>query len=723
MLTIVADATREETYPAVGTVGREFPGRGYTINELAAWFAAPGKGSMAKAVLFAVFGSACLWGQAQPAANGPAGTPVDHASAYYHYALAHMYAEMAGTYRNRADYVNSAIENYKEAIKADPTASALSEELSDVYVQTGRLREGQADAEDALKKNPKDLTAHRLLARIYTRLIGDGQRVDESMLSRAMDEYKKITSLAPRDVDAWLMLGRLEKASDDSVGAEKAYKSALAIDPTNEDGLTGLALVYSDLGDNAKAAQLLKTLADSNPSPRALQALAAAYEQMHDYKMASQVLRQELSLNPANEKDVERALAQDLTLAMQLDEALAVYNEMVADDPEDANSFLRMSQIYRERRDFAKARSANDKAKALEPDSIEIRYNEVSILEAEDRVPEAAKLLTDILASTTKRSYSQGEKASRVALLDRLAALYRSVDQTEPAVEAYRQMADVDDSLAPRAAAQIIDTYRGGKEFAKAQQESDTASKKWPDDRVLRVTRDTLLAELGKTDEAASDLKKMFDGKTDRNTYVALADVYDKGRKFDDMAKSLDSAEKLSTTDDDKIGVWFMRGAMYERTNRVDKAEVEFRKVLKADPDNAGAMNYIGYMLADRNQRLQEALTIILQALEREPGNGAYLDSVGWAYFKLGRLEEAEKSLRRAVDKTPRDPTVHDHLAEALMKEGKVGEAVAQWQISLKEWDASSPAELRPEEVAGVKTKLETAKLKLAREGNPAAKN
>lgn len=284
-------------------------------------------------------------------------------------------------------------------------------------------------------------------------------------------------------------------------------------------------------------------------------------------------------------------------------------------------------------------------------------------------------------------------------------------------------MAEVDDSLAPRAAAQIIDTYRGGKEFAKAQQESDIAGKKWPDDRTLRVVRDTLLAELGKTDEAAGDLKKMFDGKTDRATYVALADVYEKGRKFDEMAKALDSAEKLSTTDDEKIAVWFMRGAMYERQNRVDKAEVEFRKVLKADPDNAGAMNYIGYMLADRNQRLPEALNIILQALEREPGNGAYLDSVGWAYYKLGRYEEAEKSLRRAVDKTPHDPTVHDHLAEALMKEGKVGEAVAQWQISLKEWGTSSPAEMRPEEVAGVKSKLETAKLKLAREGAPAAKN
>ena len=634
-----------------------------------------------------------------------------------------MYAEMAGTYRNRADYVNLAIENYKEAIKADPQASALSEELSDVYVQTGRLREGQVDAEDTLKKSPNDLTAHRLLARIYTRLIGDGQRVDEAMLKRAIDEYKKIAALSPRDVDAWLMVGRLAKASGDSVEAEKAYDKALAIDPANEDGLTGLALVYSDLGDNAKATELLKKLAQSNPSPRALQALAAAYEQVHDFKAAAAALRQELTMNPANEKDVARALAQDLTLAMQYDEALAVYAELADDDPEDATSYLRMSQIYRERHDFAKAREAGDKAKAIEPNSVEIRYNEVAILEAEDRVPEAAKLLTDILSSTAKKGYTQAERASRIALLERLAALYRSVEQTDPAIDAYRQMADVDVSIAPRASAQIIDTYRSGKEFQKAQQEADASGKKWPEDRTLRVVRDELLAELGKTDEAASDLKKTFDGKSDRATYLSLADVYEKGRKYDDMAKALDSAEKLSTTDDDKIGVWFMRGAMYERMNRLDKAEVEFRKVLKVDPDNAGAMNYIGYMLSDRNQRLEESLKLIQQALDREPGNGAYLDSLGWAYYKLARYEEAENALRRAVDKTPRDPTVHDHYAEALMKLGKTSEAVEQWQISLKEWDLSSPAEMRPAEVAGVRKKLDNAKVRLASEKPAAGKN
>jgi tetratricopeptide (TPR) repeat protein len=157
---------------------------------------------------------------------------------------------------------------------------------------------------------------------------------------------------------------------------------------------------------------------------------------------------------------------------------------------------------------------------------------------------------------------------------------------------------------------------------------------------------------------------------------------------------------------------------MYERMNKVDLAEVEFRKVLKFDPESAGAMNYLGYMLADRNLRLPEALELITKALDKDPGNGAYLDSLGWVYYKLGRLPEAEENLRRAVAKTPRDPTVHDHMADVLMKESKVREAAAQWQTSLKEWDSSSPAELRPDEISQVKSKLEGAKVRLAKEGS-----
>jgi tetratricopeptide (TPR) repeat protein len=129
------------------------------------------------------------------------------------------------------------------------------------------------------------------------------------------------------------------------------------------------------------------------------------------------------------------------------------------------------------------------------------------------------------------------------------------------------------------------------------------------------------------------------------------------------------------------------------------------------------------YMLADRNVRLDEALKHISRALELEPGNGAYLDSLGWVYYRMNRLEEAETNLRRSVESVSRDATVHDHLGEVLAKRGKFKEAIAEWQVSLKEWEASSPADKDPAEIAKVNRKLEGAKVRLAQEtSGPARK-
>lgn len=627
-----------------------------------------------------------------------------------------MYAEMAAEPGGR-EYIDRAVENYKEALKADPGSAAISEELADFYVQAGLLGDAEKDANAALAANPKDLAALRLLARIYTSQIGGPQnRINKDMLDNAIAQYKKITDVAPTDVDAWVMLGQLERAAQDNAEAERAYKKALEQDPGNEDALAGLSQVYVDLGNVQAAADTLRQLSDKNPSPRSLTALAETYEQMKEYGLAVEALKKVLALNPPNASEVKKALAQDQVYAQQYADALQIYQSLVQDDPMDADSYLRMSQIYSRQRKFADASSAADKALSIDPANLEIRYNQVSILEAEGKTQQAIQTLKDILDSTAKKTYTRAEKSVRATLLPRLAALYRDTEQTDLAVETLRQMSDLDPELAQSAAAEIVGTYRVGHQFAKAQQEAEADLKKWPDDRNLHMAHASLLADLGKNDQATTEVKKLMDGKSDRETYLALADLYTEGRKFDDAAKALDAAEKLSPSEEAKEDVWFARGAMLEHMKKIDASEAEFRKVLKVDPDSAAALNYIGYMLADHNTRLNESLDMITKALELSPDNGAYLDSLGWVYFRLGKLSEAEENLRKAVAKTSNDPTVRDHLAQVLMAESKVQEAIQEWQASLKNWDAGAPAELEPAEVSKVKNNLETAKSRLAKE-------
>jgi tetratricopeptide (TPR) repeat protein len=141
------------------------------------------------------------------------------------------------------------------------------------------------------------------------------------------------------------MLARLQKAADNSVDSQKSYQKVLDIEPDNEDALTGLALVYSDLGDTRKAAELLKTLAEKNPSPRSLTALAAAYEQMRDFKGAAEVLRKLL-------KEPAEATPFSQTAGGFSDTPCACFPAADEDDLAVAQSYLRMSQIYRQQRDL-----------------------------------------------------------------------------------------------------------------------------------------------------------------------------------------------------------------------------------------------------------------------------------------------------------------------------------------------------------------------------------
>ena len=676
---------------------------------------------MSRNHLLACFLIAGLLAGGAAAAGGPKGSTKepkpDRASAYFHYSLGHLYAELSGAYGHRGEFVDKAIENFRKAMEADPGAAFLSEELAELYFHSGRLRDAVEDAEEALKKNPNNVAARRILARIYTRLIGDTrtQRVSQEMLDKSIEQYEKITELQPDDVQAWLMLGRLHKINHDSLSAEAAYKKVLELDPENQDALIQLGLVYSDLGDRPRAVETFRKAAEKGPSARALTYLAGTYEQMNRYDLAAEAYGKALELAPDN-PELKRAYAASLLRAGKIEESRKVFEELAAADPKDYEAHLRLSQIYRQRGKLQKAREALDAARKAAPGNLEVLYTNVGLLEAEGKVEEAIEALKEILDSTQRVTYSKGEKSNRAIFLERLGLMYRLAGRYDEAVKTFRELEELDPDTAPRMAAQITDTYRQAKQFDKAFEVITAARKKYPDDELVGVLYATVLADLGRADEAVRAVRKLTKGKNDRDSLLTQAQIYEKVKRYDLMAGVLDKALELSKTDEEKAAVLFMRGAMYERQKRVEEAEAAFREVLRLTPDNASAMNYLGYMFADLNIKLDEAHKLISKALEYEPNNGAFLDSMGWVYYRMNRLEEAEKYLQQAVEKVGGDPIVHDHLGDVYFKRGKLREAVAQWKLSLKEWEKSSASDRDPKQVAKVQKKLERAEIRLAKE-------
>ncbi len=180
--------------------------------------------------------------------------------------------------------------------------------------------------------------------------------------------------------------------------------------------------------------------------------------------------------------------------------------------------------------------------------------------------------------------------------------------------------------------------------------------------------------------------------------------------------ESINKAIELSSKPEDKDYAWFVAGSIYERQKKYDKAEEAFHKVLADDPKDAMTLNYLGYMLADRGTRLDEALGYIRRAVALDPQNGAYLDSLGWVYYKMGNYELAEENLRRASERMGDDPTIHDHLGELYMKTGRVKLAATQLGALAGGVEQDGSRRSGCDSVAKVQKELDAARVKLAKQ-------
>ena len=657
--------------------------------------------------------------ESKPAENTPQpGHQPDRGAAYYHYALAHMYEEQVTVY-GRSEMANKAIEEYRLAIDADPSSEFLTAGLAELYVKTGRIRDAVLEAQDIIKRDPKNLEAHKLLGRIYLRSLGDmpGGNGSDNVLKLAIEQYEEIVKLEPNNVDDHLLLGRLYRLNNDLQKAESELKTAIKIDPGSEEAVTTLAMLYTDEGDTAHALKVLSSVPDSARSAKLYAALGAAYEQRKDYKSAVDAFRHAVMLDRDN-LDAIRGLAENLMNDGQYDAALEQYKVIVDSNPEDAQSYVRMSEIYRRQAKYDLALESLKKADTLVPDSAEVAYNMAAVYQSQGRYDDAIKLLQDLLK---KSDTSQADRNNRAIFLERLGMIYREQENYTAAVDTFRKLLALGDDNARGGYQEIIDTYREAKQWPQATAAAKEAVQKLPNDRDLRMVLDAQLADTGEVDNAVSDVRSLLKGgPEDREVYLRLGIIETRAKRWKDAEDAFAKAEQLSGKAEDKAYVWFLLGDTYQRQKKFEDADTVFRKVLNAIPQTdsqfAATLNYLGYMNADRGVKLDESLTFIKQALLTEPTNGAYLDSLGWVYFKMGKYDLAEESLTKAAVHMGSDPTVQEHLGDLYQKTGRLKLAAVHWERAVQEWNKTVPAEVDTDAFAKVQQKLDAAKVKLAKE-------
>jgi len=662
--------------------------------------------------------------------QGNAASDASHGDSYYYFTLGHM-QEQQYEATGRAELATQSIDSYKKALALAPNSTVIMERLAEIYAKSQRVHEALVEAQEVLKINPDDVNAHRLLARIYVRTLGDmgAAEAQKENLAKAVEQFQAILKVQPDDTYSSLWLARLYRFENKHDEAEKVLRATVNRDPSNGAALEQLSQLLVDEGRSQEAITLLTQAAGESASPDIYDLLGDAYAQSKDFAKSEDAYRKAVEEDPDDPTHVH-GLAQALMSQEKFAEALDQYKRLSELEPSTWENYLRMSELYRRLGKYDEGESALLRAKQLSPGNLEVLYNEALLYEEQGRYDDAVKILNDAITGVKNQTAGsgtpgggggEGSNVSALAILyEQLGHAYMAQENYPGAIRTFEEMGKLGPEVHKRAEMLLIDAYRQSRDLDRAITETKKALEASPKDQGLTVTLAMLYGEKSDTDAATKLLSGLLQGNDgDQGIYVDIAQVQERGRKYSDAEQSAQKAEQMARDDGDKETTWFMLGAIFEREKKFDQAEEQFRKVLAVNPNNAAVLNYYGYMLADRGVRLEEATAMIQKAVTLDPNNGAYLDSLGWAYYKQNKLAEAEENLRKASERQSHDPTILGHLGDVYMKLGQTTRAISCWERALAEWQKAIPADYEAEKVNDLDAQLKNLKRHTAQKSNP----
>lgn len=401
-------------------------------------------------------------------------------------------------------------------------------------------------------------------------------------------------------------------------------------------------------------------------------------------------------------------------------EALAALNRAAAADKGSAEIRAAIAGFYMRHDQHDEAVKAGKDALALDADNLEA-HRILGLIAASDadEAFDARNVQAGIAASRDAITHLEkvaGDPSADINLHYTLGRLYLRTGQPQKAVQslgrvltqnpgslqarlyiaqAYALSEDLKSAIEtlqeivpdePRLAAALAQYQEQAGQFKEAADTYNLALEVSPGSRELKFRRATALFGARDYDGAAAAAAQAQrqhpeDARFPKLQARALAATGNAGR----AAAVLEDAIKAFPED---TQMRFTLADLYSNAKRPQEAEKTIRDLLATDGDNADAMNYLGYMLADRGEKLDEAIRLVRRALESEPDNPSYLDSLGWAYYRKGEYADAEKYLTPAATKLPNNAVIQDHLGDLLARRSRWQDAINAWTKALGAPDA-----------------------------------
>jgi tetratricopeptide (TPR) repeat protein len=244
------------------------------------------------------------------------------------------------------------------------------------------------------------------------------------------------------------------------------------------------------------------------------------------------------------------------------------------------------------------------------------------------------------------------------------------------------------------------DLYESVKKPAMAVNVYERVPANSPLKRNAQIQLATDLDAVDRSEEALKILRTVIaEDPKDIEAIVALGNIERARKKFEDCAGTYTKAIEANEDQKPNWVLHYFRGICEERSKQWPKAEADLKKALSLQPEQAHVLNYLGYSWVDQGINLDEGMAMIRRAVEQRPDDGFIVDSLGWAYYRIGDYDNAVKNLERAIELKPEDPTINDHLGDAYWRVGRTLEARFQWQHA-------KDLKPEPEELPKIEAKL-----------------
>jgi tetratricopeptide (TPR) repeat protein len=564
---------------------------------------------------------------------------------------------------------DEALGHLDKVIAKTPADPVLLYERAMILIDAGRIDRAETELRKVAQQSPQFYDANRVLGRVLLERAGADRAKVEEALGYLQAAYKG----NPDDLSTGIAVSQILRSLNRTADAERVLASMVERAPDQRALNFNYAQVLSALDRTGEAKQYLERTVAIDPTfGAAVMQLVDIYQQEGQWQKAADALQPLITENPMR-LELQRQQAYFFLRAGDARNARDRFRTLVAADPKDDRALFYLAEALNDLEEYAEAEKYFRQLVTKDATDVDYVTSFALSLAGQKKWDEATQMFTKL----------QGMKdvPPNLAAVARTQLAYIALQKSN-----YDQAVDTAKSIFVFNEKPNTQAINIALEALKKQKKTDEAVallaplvQQFPSDPFVNARYLTSLVNAGQKEKAAEHAAAQ--AKVGTRNLIATSEAYIQGNDYPSAIALLQSAVAAKPED---VELKFQLGSVQERAGNRKASETVFLEVLEKNPEHAPSLNYLGYMWAENGENLERAQEMLTRAVGQDPDNGAYVDSLGWVYFRLGQLDLAEKYLTDATRLLPRDPTVHEHLGDVLAKRGDMQGALKRYRIAVE---------------------------------------